>query len=278
MSDAPPAPAPGWLPRDCHAHSTWSDGALDPDRVVALARERGVLASVTDHLSGDVASAVSTVDQVRAYLDALDRLAADAPELGRGGEFCWHDALWRDLPPELWRRFTHTVGSLHAVELPADVARRVGGTYRRGSLTAGLHMFQRRWPDGLDADVYMDAHVDALEAFARDMPVDVLAHPTLVPLPLRGRPLEELWTEAREERAVRALAAAGVAFEISNRYRPHERLVRRAANAGVRLSLGSDGHTPDQVADVAWPLALARDCGARDEDLYDPFAHGRRVA
>ena len=28
-----------------------------------------------------------------------------------------------------------------------------------------------------------------------------------LPLPLRARPLEELWTEAREERAVRALAA-----------------------------------------------------------------------
>jgi histidinol phosphatase-like PHP family hydrolase len=273
------APAPRWRPRDCHAHSTWSDGALDPERVVARARERGVLPSVTDHLSGDVSAAVSSVEQVRRYIDALDWLAADVPELGRGGEFCWHDRLWRDLPPELWRRFTHTVGSLHAIGLPDDLARGLaaaGGGYRAGTLGVGVHMFQRRWPEGLDVDAYMDAHVASLERFAREMPVDILAHPTLLPLPIRTRPLEELWTEEREERAVAALGGAGIAFEISNRYRPHERFVRRAVDAGVRISLGSDGHTDAQVADVAWPLALARSLGVRDEELYDPFSHGRR--
>ena len=139
-------------------------------------------------------------------------------------------------------------------------------------------MFQRRWPDGLDVDAYLDAHVASLERFAREMPVDVLAHPTLLPLALRARPLEELWTEPREARAVAALARAGIAFEISNRYRPHERFVRRAVDAGVRISLGSDGHTEAQVGDLAWPLALARSLGVRDADLYDPFVHGRRPA
>jgi histidinol phosphatase-like PHP family hydrolase len=95
-------------------------------------------------------------------------------------------------------------------------------------------------------------------------------------LPYRGLPLEELWTEEREARAVDALYRAGIAFEISNRYRPHERFVRRAADRSVRLSLGSDGHTAEQVGDVAWPLALARHVGARDEELYDPRAHGSR--
>jgi histidinol phosphatase-like PHP family hydrolase len=137
-------------------------------------------------------------------------------------------------------------------------------------------MFQRRWPDGLDVDAYMDAHVASLERFAREMPVDILAHPTLLPLPIRTRPLEELWTEEREARAVAALRDAGIAFEVSNRYRPHERFVRRAVGAGVRISLGSDGHTDAQVADVAWPLALARSLGVPDGELYDPFVHGRR--
>ena len=261
MSEPKGGAAGRWRPRDCHAHSTFSDGALAPGEVVARARALGVRPSVTDHLSGDVSLSVATVDAVRAYLVALERLAADAPDLAVGGEFCWHDSLWRDLPPELWARFTHTVGSLHAVWLP-DGAR--------------LHAFQRRWPDGLEADAYMDAHVDNLERFAREMPVDVLAHPTLLPLSLRNRPLEELWTEEREERAVRALAAAGVAFEVSNRYRPHDRFVRRAVSAGVRLSLGSDGHSPDQVADVAWPLSVTRAAGVPDAELYDPAAHGRR--
>jgi len=139
-----------------------------------------------------------------------------------------------------------------------------------------VHAFSRRFPN-VTPDEYMEAHVANLEQFAREMPADILAHPTLLPLALRRHPLEDLWTEEREGRAVTALAAAGIAFEISNRYRPHERFVRRAREAGVRLSLGSDGHTAEQVADIAYPLSLARALGVPDEELYDPLRHGSRT-
>jgi histidinol phosphatase-like PHP family hydrolase len=249
-----------WQPVDCHAHTTFSDGALDVAGVVARARELGVRPSVSDHISRDVTRSLIGIADVRAYLDTLDRY-----DVFRGGEFCWHDALWRELPNDLVRRFTHRIGSLHAIPL-AD-----------GTL---VHAFAPRLAGGLTAesyDVYMDAHADAVERFAREMPVDILAHPTLVALAYRGLDVDLLWTEARETRMVEALYGAGIAFEISNRYTPHERLVRRAVDRGVRLSLGSDGHTLAQVADVARPLALARRLGVRDEDLYDPSRHGSRT-
>ena len=255
--------ASDWRPRDCHAHTTFSDGALAPEVMIETARARGARPSIADHLSNDVGAAVGTVSGVRTYLDALDALQERVPELAISGEFCWHDTLWRALPPELWSRFTHTVGSLHAVWLP-------DGTR--------VHMFQRHWPAGLDVDAYMEAHVANLERFADEMPVDILAHPTLLPLPLRTRPLEELWTEPREARAAGALARAGIAFEISNRYRPHVRFVQRMVDAGVRISLGSDGHTREQVGDLAWPLDTARALGVADDALYEPFVHGRRPA
>ena len=236
-----------FIPTDLHAHTTMSDGVLSPEELVAIAAARRVHPSIADHLSRDVTSAVKTVDGVRSYLDELDHL-----DVLRGGEFCWHDSLWRELPPALVARFTHRVGSLHAIFLP-DATR--------------VHMFQRRFPEGLSADHYMDAHVENLERMAREMPVDVLAHPNLY-APVFS------W---RATRAVDALFRAGIAFEISNRYRPHDRFVARAAARGVRLSLGSDGHTAEQVADVAWPLALARSLGVKDEDLYDPTVHGSRT-
>lgn len=242
---------------DCHAHTTFSDGELTVAELVERVTSRGVRPSVADHLSRDVRWSVSTVERAREYLDELER-----HDVMRGAEFCWHDTLWRDLPDDLLARFTHRVGSLHAVFL-AD--------------RSVLHAFASRWPKELAAEVYMESHVDNLERFAREMPVDILAHPTLLPHELRRRPLEELWTEEREDRAVTALAAAGIAFEISNRYRPHERFVRRARDRGVRLSLGSDGHSFEQVGDVAWPLELARRIGVRDDELYDPLVHGSRT-
>jgi histidinol phosphatase-like PHP family hydrolase len=204
-----------------------------------------------------MAAAIRDAEEVRQYLDEVER-----HDVMPGGEFCWHDSLWRELPESTVQRFTHRLGSLHAIHLP-------GG--------ALLHAFSRVFPATLTPDAYMEAHVEELEQFAREMPVDILAHPTLLPLSLRAQPLEELWTEEREERAVVALARADIAFEISNRYRPHERFVRRARDRGVRLSLGSDGHTFDQVADIAFPLELTRTLGVPDEELYDPARHGSRT-
>jgi histidinol phosphatase-like PHP family hydrolase len=245
-----------WTPIDCHAHTTFSDGQLTPEALVARVRARGVRPGIADHASGDVASSLKSVEAVREYLDALAPL-----DIARGAEFCWHDALWREMPADLMGQFTHRLGSLHAILLD-------DGNW--------VHMFQRHIPDGLTPDRYMDAHVATLEQFAREMPVEILAHPTLLPLSYRTLPIEDLWTEAREERAVAALKAAGIAFEVSNRYRPHQRFVSRARAAGVRLSLGSDGHTVEQVGDLVAPLVMARAAGARDEDLYDPFVHGTR--
>lgn len=240
-----------WKPVDCHAHSTMSDGALDVPDLIERVTGRGVRPSVTDHVSRDVAGAVDSIEALRGYLDELERYP-----VARGGEFCWHDSLWRELPDELAARFTHRLGSLHAIFLDD------------GSL---VHAFSRSYPASLSPDAYMSAHIANAERLAATMPVDILAHPTLVTLALRSHAIDELWTDEREDRLVHALFQAGIAFEISARYKPHERLVRRAVDRGVRISLGSDGHSADQVGDIVFALALARHCGVRDADLFDPY-------
>lgn len=246
-----------WRPTDCHAHSRHSDGALTVAEVVARAAALGTRPSVTDHISRDAPTEVDSPAAVLEYLDDLERY-----DVLRGGEFCWHDSLWRELPASTVRRFTHRVGSLHSIRL-AD---------RRF-----FRAFSRELPDELTPALYVEAHVASLEALVTEMPVDILAHPTLLPIPLRTMDPEALWTEEMEERMVRALRRSGIAFEISARYPPHERLVGRAAQAGVRLSLGSDGHAREQVANVSAPLELARKVGVADEALYDPARHGSRT-
>jgi len=247
-----------WQPVDCHAHSTFSDGRLTVAQVIDRASSLGVRPSISDHISRDAFRGLGHVIEVRGYLNVLEQTTAL-----RGGEFCWHDDLWRDLPEELVRRFTHRLGSMHAVRMP------------NGSL---VRAFTRELPPGLDLQEYMDAHVACVEQLGREMPVDIFAHPTLIALPFRERDIDTLWTEERETRIVDALFAAGIAFEISNRYWPHERIVKRAIDRGVRISLGSDGHTFDQVAQISRPLALARKLGVADDQIYDPTLHGSKTA
>lgn len=246
-----------WQPTDCHAHSTHSDGSMSVAEVAARGRELAVRVSVSDHISRDAPTTVESVASIERYLDDLDQF-----DVLRGGEFCWHDALWRELPDDVVRRFTHRLGSLHSIRL-AD------GSFFRA--------FSHILPKDISLAHYMEAHVASLEALAKEMPVDVLAHPTLVPPPMRIVDPLELWSEALESRAVCALHTAHIAFEISARYPPHRRLVERAAAAGVRLSLGSDGHVREQVGNIVAPLALARSIGVADDALYDPERHGSRT-
>lgn len=229
-----------------------SDGQMTVEEVVARAADMDVQPSVSDHISRSI-KGLHSAAEVHAYLDVLERY----PVL-RGGEFCWHDSLWREIPQDLWGRFTHRLGSVHAVVLD-------GGTL----VAAG----NSRVSAGVTIGTYMAAYISNIEQLAREMPVDILAHPTILWNRLAVFDPEEIWTEPREERLVEALFRAGIAFELSARYPPHERIVRRAFARGVRLSLGSDGHAPSEVANVARPLELARTVGVPDDALYDPRRH-----
>src|SRR4029078_6343376 len=95
-----------WQPFDCHAHTIFSDGALTIEQVVERAASLNVVPSVADHVSRDVARAVDSVEDVQGYLPAREE-----HDVLRGGEFCWHDSLWREIPDDLVARFTHRLGS-----------------------------------------------------------------------------------------------------------------------------------------------------------------------
>jgi len=69
-----PTRDPSWQPRDCHAHTTWSDGDLSVEAVIAAVRARGVRPSISDHVTRDATHGLTSLDLVRAYLDALDAL------------------------------------------------------------------------------------------------------------------------------------------------------------------------------------------------------------
>jgi histidinol phosphatase-like PHP family hydrolase len=242
--------------QDLHCHTTMSDGRLSLREVVETAARRGVQVGIADHVSGAIPSfMISTLDEVRAYQDALE----EAPVF-RSGEFCWADSMWRDLPDEVMARFDYRVGSNHAFWLPD------------GS-TASPWWESLPAPWSRDPQRLMEIMVANLCDMVRTMPVQIAAHSTFMP-PAFGaleRDVHAWWTEEREDRYVEALREGGVALEISNRYRlPHDRLLVKAREAGVRFSLGSDGHAAEQVAALGWAVETARRVGVTERDLFVP--------
>lgn len=246
--------------QDLHCHTTMSDGQLSLARVVEVARERGVQVGIADHVSTrNVARFVATEAAVREYLDAIE----EAPVF-RSAEFCWCDGMWSSLPDEVMARFDYRIGSNHGFWLP------------NGSMGSP-------WWETLPAPWDREPHrlmeilVANLCDMVRAMPVQIAAHSTLIPPALleREADVHAWWTEGLEDRYVEALAESGVALEISNRYRlPHDRLLRKAKAAGVRFSLGSDGHSLAQVARLEWAAETARRVGVGEGDLFVP---GRRL-
>lgn len=244
-----------WLGRqDLHAHTTMSDGDLPLERVVELAAERGVQIGIADHVSSrNMDRFVCTRDGLKTYLDALD----EAPVF-RSGELCWCDPFGESLPEELMSRFDYLVGSNHGFALPDG--------------TMGSPWW-KTLPEPWDQkpEEVMELMVLNLCDLVRTMPIAIVAHPTLTPPALLALEddIDAWWTEDREDRFVEAVVESGVAMEISNRYRlPHDRLLRKAKQAGARFSLGSDGHTIEQVARLDWAVETARRVGVTADDLF----------
>ena len=242
--------------QDLHVHTTMSDGYVPLEQLVQIGRERGVQIGVADHVSRrNVERFVSTETKVRRYLDALE-----AHDVFVSGEFCWCDDFHAALPDEVMARFDYLVGSNHGFTLPG------GGM--------GSPWWQQLPPEWRDRpQELMDVMVDELCRMVRTMPIQIAAHSTLTPPALYELEddVQAWWTDEREDRWVEALAGSGVALEISNRYRlPHDRLLRKALQAGVRFSLGSDGHGVNQVARLEWAAETARRVGVTDAQLFVP--------
>jgi histidinol phosphatase-like PHP family hydrolase len=241
---------------DLHVHTTMSDGDLPLARVVEIAVARGIRVGIADHVSTrNMARFVATVDAMEEYLEALEA----APVL-RAAELCWCDRLYQQLPHELLARLDYMIGSNHGFAL-------TDGTMASPWWKSLPAAWQGR------ADEVMELMVLNLCDLVREMPVQIVAHSTLMPPALLSLEpdVEAWWTEEREDRFVEATLERGVAIEISNRYRlPHDRLLRKAKEAGATFSLGSDGHTELQIARLDWAIAAAGRAGINRADLFVP--------
>jgi histidinol-phosphatase (PHP family) len=136
------------------------------------------------------------------------------------------------------RDFDYTVGSVHFVgEKAVD------------------HEGWDVWEGQGDADEVWRRYFEAIAECARAGLFDILAHPDLVKVWGRGRPLPERDPRHYYEPAVEAIAEGGIAVELSTaglrkpvgELYPARAFAQMCVEAGAPFALSSDAHLPEQV-------------------------------
>jgi histidinol-phosphatase (PHP family) len=118
------------------------------------------------------------------------------------------------------------------------------------------------WERGGDPEAVWRRYFEALAEAARSGLFDVLAHPDLVKVWGRGRPLPERDPRFFYEPAVEAIAEAGIAVEVSTaglrkpvgELYPAAAFAEMCVDAGAAFSLSADAHVPEHVG---WEYATA---------------------
>lgn len=137
------------------------------------------------------------------------------------------------------RDFDYVIGSVHFV----------------GDLAVDFDERFDVWEGEAAPEEIWGRYFEMLAAAARSGLFDILAHPDLVKIWGRGRPLPDGDPRRFYEPAVHAIAEFGVAVEVSTaglrkpvgEIYPAPELARMCAEAGAPFALSSDAHSPDQV-------------------------------
>jgi len=111
------------------------------------------------------------------------------------------------------------------------------------------------WESSGDADEIWRRYFEAVAAAARSGLFDILAHPDLVKVWGRSRPLPDRDLRAFYEPAVEAIAECGIAVEVSTaglrkpvgELYPSRQFAEMCARAGASFALSSDAHLPEHV-------------------------------
>lgn len=227
---------------DFHVHV---EGKMTVERVLALARERGVKVGVAEH--GGVGEGMKTDEDMRQY---LARWAGKPVFRGmQGGGLTWSKMFSKEMIAKL----DYVLSD--ALIFPEKDGRMVELWTPAAVIT--------------DAQDFMERYVGWNLRVMNEEPIDILANATFLPAAI-VRDYDKLWTDERMEKVIETARRHGIAIEISGLYKiPSKKFVMKARAAGVKFSFGSNTHGED-VGRVEYSIHLAKDCGFTAKNMFTP--------
>jgi len=120
-----------------------------------------------------------------------------------------------------------------------------------------------------DEQQFMDELISKIESVVSKEPVDIHVNPTYLPAVIAAK-YDELWTDARIARFVKVLADNHVALEINSRFKiPSEKILRKAKEAGVKFSFGTNNSGRD-LGTLDYSLEMKEKLGLTYKDMFMP--------
>ncbi|MGB5321686.1 family 16 glycoside hydrolase [Lutimonas sp.] len=121
-----------------------------------------------------------------------------------------------------------------------------------------------------DPQNFMDQLVDRIENIIGKEPIDIYVNATFLPEEIQDQ-YDELWTDQRMDRVISVLKSNHVAMEISARYQiPSARFIRRAKDAGVKFTFGTNNTGSDDLGRLEYCLDMIEQCDLQPEDIWMP--------
>ncbi|NOY36856.1 MAG: DUF1080 domain-containing protein [Chlorobi bacterium] len=121
-----------------------------------------------------------------------------------------------------------------------------------------------------DPEDFMDQLVDRIVRIVSNEPINIYVNATYLPDEIAPG-YDELWTEERMDKVIRALVDHHVAMEISARFKiPSATFIKRAKEAGVKFTFGTNNTGPDDLGRLEYCLDMVDDCGLTWQDFWFP--------
>lgn len=226
---------------DLHTHTIFSDGRLSPLEVLRIASDKGYLVGLADHC-GTGNFQLDSEGRFEKYIAAIKDLPAYlAVELDLGREI--------PVSPESLKRCHYLIGGVHS--------------------SGPMDFFDPRITN-VDLGQLLEEMLGMIERRSRKYSFDILAHPGLLPCNFREQ--KDAITDGWRVKLVELALKCNLAIELSSRWLvPDLKLAAMAKEAGLKFSLGSDGHGADRMCRLEYSLELADKLGLDDRDLFWPL-------
>jgi hypothetical protein len=126
-----------------------------------------------------------------------------------------------------------------------------------------------------DEQEFMDMYVGKIVTILENEPIDIFVNPTFLPAMIAER-YDELWTQQRMQKVIKAAVKNGVAIEINARYRiPSVKFIKLAKQAGAKFAFGTN-NGGRELGYLEYSLDVAEQCGLTKDDMFVPRPYGRK--